>query len=163
MWRSTCMRRVAALAVAALVLFGAASCATSSAGPKARTAAVSRQSVPRLRPVRCNYGLSTLPVSSSQGAGYNGARYAWAVSNTQTGDVGGAGQGTYLELAMTDLQFGLVRDLSKPGRKQAYDEAINELRQMASLPDTDLTSEQNAEYNKDVVRLNHFFRTKVSV
>jgi len=63
---------------------------------------------------------------------------------------------------MTDLQFGLVRGVSKPGEKQAYRTAIKELHQMASLPDTDLTSQQNAEYKTDLVHLNHFFHTKVS-
>jgi hypothetical protein len=163
MWRGTSLRQVAPLAVAALALLGTASCATSSAGPEARTAAASRESAPRLRSVRCNYGLSTLPVSSPQGAGYYGARYAWAVSKTGTGDAGGAGQGTYWELAITDLRFDLVHDLSSPGGKQAYRAAISELRQMASLPDTDLTSQQNAEYNKDFVRLNHFFHSKGDV
>jgi hypothetical protein len=102
-------------------------------------------------------------MSSSQSAGYYGAQYAWAVSNTGAGDVGGAGQGAWLKLAITDLQFGLANDLSKPGGKQAYRGALRELHQMGSLPDTDVTPQQVAEYDADVIRLNHFFHTKVPV
>ena len=64
---------------------------------------------------------------------------------------------------MKDLQLGLVRDQRTPGGKDAYRTAIRELRQMASLPDTDLTRQQDAEYDADVARLNHFFHTKVPV
>jgi hypothetical protein len=100
-------------------------------------------------------------MSSSQSAGYNGARYAWAVSNTGSGDVGGAGQGTYLEVAITDLQLALNWNL--PGGRRAYHAAIREMRQMVFLPDTDVTPHQQAEYKADVVRLNHFFGTTVPV
>ncbi|HUA41049.1 MAG TPA: hypothetical protein VMA32_05770 [Streptosporangiaceae bacterium] len=102
-------------------------------------------------------------MSSAQDAGYCGARYAWAVSNTGSGDVGGAGQGAYLQLAITDLRLGLTRDMRATSLrgKQSYRLAIQELHQMASLLDTDVTSRQKAEYNADVVRLNRFFGTRV--
>ena len=162
MWFGVRTQQVAAAVGVALALLGTVSCASATAEPaKARTAADSRECAPR--PAATNYGPSALPVSSAQGPGYYGARYAWAVSNTRSGDAGGSGQGAWLELASTDLQLGLTQDFATatPREKQAYRMAIRELRQMASLPDTDVTPQQSAEYNADVVYLNRFFGTKV--
>jgi len=146
----------------ALIIVAIAACGNSAGSAKERAVTAFRKSAPRSRAAEGNNGLGTLPASSSQSAGYYTARYAWLVSNTGAGDVGGAGQGAYLEVAITDLQLGLVRDQILPGGKQAYRVAIRDLQQMASLPDTDVTPKQEAEYNKDVVRLNHFFGTKVT-
>jgi hypothetical protein len=155
------VRPVLVIAIMASALLSLVSCTGGSAGAKEHAVADTAKCAPRLRAVGRDYGFGQLPVSSSQSAGYYGAQYAWAVSNTGSGNVGGAGQSAYLEVAIADLQLGLVRDLRLPGRRQAYHAAIRELRQMASLPDTDVTPHQQAEYAADVVRLNHFFGTKV--
>jgi hypothetical protein len=162
-WGAASIRQATASVAVAAALLGAASCASSPGEPRFRAASATRERAPRPSSSEGSYGLSTLPGSSSQSAGYYGAQYAWAVSNTGSGDVGGAGQGAWLELAITDLKFGLANDLSTPGGKQAYRAAIRELHQMASLPDTDVTPQQDAEYKTDVVGLNHFFHTKVPV
>jgi hypothetical protein len=163
MWPSAYVRQATAGAGMALALFGTVSCASGSGAQGMRAAVSSRECAPHS--AQRSHGLAILPVSSAQNVGYCGAQYAWAVSNTASGDVGGAGQGAWLQLAVTDLQLGLIRDMRTTtlrGR-QAYRMAVRELRQMASLPDTDLTPQQQAEYEADVVRLNRFFGTKVPV
>jgi hypothetical protein len=107
----------------------------------------------------------TLPETAAQGVGFYGARYAWTVSNTAAGDVGGAGQSGFLELAATDLRFGLSRDLSAatPAGERAYRAAIRNLHLLARLPDTGLTQRQRSGYREYVTRLNMFFGTRVPV
>jgi hypothetical protein len=107
----------------------------------------------------------TLPETAAQGVGFYGARYAWTVSNTAAGDVGGAGQSGFLELAATDLRFGLSRDLSAatPAGERAYRAAIRKLHLLARLPDTGLTQRQRSGYREYVTRLNMFFGTRVPV
>jgi len=155
-------QQVAAFVAVALTMVGAASCGNSAVSTKERAITTARKSTPQARAAESNYSLSTLLASSSQSAGYYTARYAWIVSNTGAGDVGAAGQGAYLIVAITDLKLGLAHDYRLPGGKQAYRAAIRELRQMASLPDTDVTPKQRAEYDADLARLNRFFGTKIA-
>ncbi len=154
--------RAAAFVSAALALASVASCASNSGSGQARAGGVT-DCASRPGVAASYFGLRALPVQSSQSAGYYSAQYAWAVSNTSSGDAGGAGEGAYLEVAITDLQLGLARDYRLPGGMRAYRTAIRELRQIAALPDTDETPKQQAEYAADVDRLNHFFDTKVPV
>lgn len=160
MWLIGSGRQMAALAALAFTVAGAVSCTNNSGNTRDETAtAPVGKCASRTHAAASDSGFITLPVSSSESAGYYTARYAWVVSNTCSGDIGGAGQAAYLEVAVADLQLGLGHDSRLPGGRQAYRAAIRDLRQMASLPDTEVTPKQRAEYDTDVTRLSHFFGT----
>jgi hypothetical protein len=110
-----------------------------------------------------NPRVAALPEAAAQDVGFVGARHAWMVSNTAAGDVGGAAQSGFLDLAATDLRLGLSRDLSAstPAGEHAYRAAIRNLLLLAWLPDTSLTQRQRSEYDEYVTRLNVFFGTRV--
>jgi hypothetical protein len=67
-----------------------------------------------------------------------------------------AQQGAYWLKAASDLQAGEDTD----GRDTSgYPQAINELTDLASLPDAQQTPAQNAQYHQDIDDLNAFFGT----
>jgi hypothetical protein len=136
-----------------------ASCSAQAGKSSTRASADSSTSA------RSNPGVLALPETAAQEVGFFGARYAWTVSNTAAGDVGGAGQSGFLDLAATDLRLGLSRDLraSTPAGERAYRAAISNLHLLARLPDTGLTQRQRSEYDEYVTRLNMFFGTRVPI
>lgn len=105
-------------------------------------------------------GSSVLPVPGRQRAGYDDARHAWGVSNSPVGDVGGAGQGVFWGVAKYDLKAGLEYDRLTEGGRRAYRQALRAIRNMSSLPDTELTRRETAENARDLHRINHFFGTR---
>ena len=66
-----------------------------------------------------------------------------------------AAQGQYWDEAETSLQHGEQTDTNTSG----YPAAINELSQLASLPDAMLTTQQQSEFSTDVSALDIFFDT----
>ena len=67
-----------------------------------------------------------------------------------------AQQGAYWLKAASDLQAGEDTD---DRDTSGYPQAINELTDLASLPDAQQTPAQNAQYHKDIDDLNAFFGT----
>jgi pyruvate/2-oxoglutarate dehydrogenase complex dihydrolipoamide acyltransferase (E2) component len=66
-----------------------------------------------------------------------------------------ADQGTFLDQAATDLSDAIAAGGSTPG----YQTAVQELQQLASLPETDDTAAQMSEAKNDITALNVFFGT----
>ena len=163
MWSWQYLRRSAVYGMAGLAMISVASCSTDHG--RASTRASTDFSTAVRGSVRSTGGVLALPETAAQDVGFYGGRYAWTVSNTAAGDVGGAGQSGFLDLAATDLQFGISRDLkaSTPTGERAYRTAIRDLDLLARLPDTGLTQRQRSEYAKYVTRLNMFFATRVPV
>lgn len=67
-----------------------------------------------------------------------------------------AQQGAYWLKAASDLQAGEDTD---DRDTSGYPQAINELTDLASLPDAQQTPAQNAQYHQDIDDLNAFFGT----
>jgi hypothetical protein len=83
---------------------------------------------------------------------YDEARAQWK----QGAGAVSAQQGAYWLKAASDLQAGADTD---GGDTSGYPQAINELTDLASLPDAQQTPAQNAQYHQDIDDLNAFFGT----
>jgi len=93
---------------------------------------------------------------SPGGANPSGPGYAAALTDWQSGaSASSAAQGQFWAGAKASLQQGEQTDTNTSG----YPVAINELTQLASLPDAMLTVEQQAEFNTNVSALDTFFDT----
>jgi hypothetical protein len=93
---------------------------------------------------------------SSGGATPSGPGYESALVDWQSGaSAASAAQGQYWDEAETSLQNGEQTDTNTSG----YAAAIDELSQLASLPDAMLTTQQQSEFSTDVSALDIFFDT----
>jgi len=83
---------------------------------------------------------------------YAKARTQW----TQGASAISAQEGLYWSKAASDLQAGENTD---SGDTSGYPKAIDELKNLAALPDAQQTPAQNAQYHTDIDDLNAFFGT----
>jgi hypothetical protein len=91
-------------------------------------------------------------VKPTASPGYNKALVQWKDGATAIS----AQQGVYWLAAASDLQAGKATDSRDTSTYQA---AIDELKELTSLPDAQQTAAQNTAYHKDINALNNFFGT----
>jgi hypothetical protein len=85
-------------------------------------------------------------------AGFVAAKVQWQDSATAIS----ADQGAYLTQAATDLSNAIA---AGEGNTSGYSSAVQELQQLASLPETNDTPAQISEAQSDATALNTFFGT----
>jgi hypothetical protein len=118
---------------------GAPSAATTSTVPKTTTTA----------PAPATSTTATTGAASS--ADFASAKSEWE----QGASAISADQGSYLDQAATDLGDAIAAG----GNTSGYQMAVQELQQLASLPETGDTAAQMAEAQNDIGNLNTFFGT----
>lgn len=95
---------------------------------------------------------TTSTTAAEPPAGFAAAKSEWQQGATASS----ADQGTYLTQAATDLNGAIG---SGAANTSGYATAVQELQQLASLPDADQTAAQSSEFQSDTTALNTFFGT----
>jgi hypothetical protein len=95
---------------------------------------------------------ATTTTATSLPSGFTAAKQQWLEGAT----VDDADVGLYWRMAATDLNAAIAAD---PTGTSGYATAVQELTQMASLPDAMLTPAQQTEERNDTAALNAFFGT----
>jgi len=121
---------------------GSGSAPTTSTAPSPRSQA----------PTTFTTSTTTTTTTSQTPAGFAAAKLEWQ----QGAAAISADQGTYLNQAATDLSNAIA---AGEGNTSGYSSAVQELQQLASLPDADQTPAQNSEFQSDTMALNTFFGT----
>jgi len=100
-------------------------------------------------------GATTTPTTTATQvpAGFTAAKQQWVEGSTAIS----ADQDGYFSQAASDLT-GAIN--SGATNVSGYQMAVQELQQLASLPDADLTPTQNTEFQNDTSALNTFFGTQ---
>jgi hypothetical protein len=142
----------AVLAVTGVMVFvllgGCGSSGGSGSAPTTSTAPSPRSQAP----TTSTTSTTSTTTTSQTPAGFVAAKHEWQ----QGAAAISADQGTYLNQAATDLSNAIV---AGEGNTSGYSSAVQELQQLASLPDADQTPAQNSEFQSDTMALNTFFGT----
>jgi len=148
-------KRRAVLAVTGVMVFvllgGCGSSGGSGSAPTTSTAPSPRSQAPTTFTTSTTSTTSTTTTSQTP-AGFAAAKLEWQRGATAIS----ADQGTYLNQAATDLSNAIA---AGEGNTSGYSSAVQELQQLASLPDADQTPAQNSEFQSDTMALNTFFGT----
>jgi hypothetical protein len=96
---------------------------------------------------------TTATTAPQSPAGFTAAKQEWTEGSTAIS----AEQNTYFSQAASDLT-GAIN--SGAPSTSGYQSAVQELQQLASLPETDLTPTQDSEFKNDTSALNTFFDTQ---
>jgi hypothetical protein len=163
-YRRTAYPRLALAAVGLAAALSIAGCAGQAAtlgdpAPSSAATTAGADASPTASPSPSNAAPSPSPVKPSPTAvkptaspGYSKALIQWKDGATAIS----AQQGAYWLAAASDLQAGKATDSRDTS---TYQNAIDELKELTSLPDAQQTPAQNAAYHKDIDGLNSFFGT----